>query len=225
MTTPHEHRLVIVDTETTGLPQYLGFATYFPPNMAVMYDGARLIELAAATYSAEGEEIERDQTLVHPEGPFHIDPTSLRIHGIQHETVVKTGRRTSETLDKFYRLLQRAGAPYDCVLVGHNIAFDWHIIASEAYRAKCWDLIHLLYATPTFCTMHANTIRCGLLRSNGKRKWPKLGELHEYMFPGQAMLGAHTAMGDVLGTARCLFEAIRLDKERYEKQKRTLVRY
>ena len=40
---------------------------------------------------------------------------------------------------------------------------------------------------------------------NGKprKKWPKLNELYEHLFPGQKVDGFHNSMIDVLACLRC----------------------
>jgi DNA polymerase III epsilon subunit-like protein len=224
MTTCNERRLVILDTETTGLPRYAGFARHYPPHAQEMYDGARLIEMAAVMFDGNGKELSREQIIVRPEGPFYIDPAALLIHGITHERVVKEGCHTYAALERLYCMLKMSGSVDGCTIVGHNISFDWHIIVAEAYRVCHWPLVHTMYTTPTFCTMLSNTKRCGLLRWNGERKWPKLSELYSYMFPDEELSAAHTAMGDVLGTARCFFESLRLNSQRKNTKLKILAR-
>ena len=60
-----------------------------------------------------------------------------------------------------------------------------------------------------FCTMKKGTDLCNIIveskMPNGKprKKWPKLNELYQHLFPGQEVKGFHNSMIDVLACLRC----------------------
>ena len=214
-TTP-DHNFVVLDTETTGLPRYASFSCHYPPHLLQHYNSSRLIELGVVAYDFTGELNGRMGQLILPEGPYELDPKAVEVHGIQPEHLIKKGARTGVVLERFYKLLLRCGAPFNCTIVGHNVAFDWHIICSEAHRVAHWGLVDLMFRTPTYCTMLTNTHRCGLRMRNGRRKWPKLCELYDNLFPNEGMVDAHSALGDAVCTARCFFEIYRREAEPFD---------
>ena len=68
----------------------------------------------------------------------------------------------------------------------------------------------LVALTPGLVSIHDITDLCKLpfpdgTASNGQYKWPKLTELHEFLF-GESFTGAHDALTDVKATARCFWE-------------------
>ena len=92
-------------------------------------------------------------------------------------------------------------------IVAHNLVFDANVVAAEMARCGIHTNI-LLY--DAFCTMVGTTDLCKLpfpdgTASNGQYKWPKLTELHEFLF-SETFTGAHDALTDVKATARCFWE-------------------
>lgn len=201
---------LVIDIETSGLPRTSGFARFYPPHDFKAYDGARIIEIASIEYDDGGREVSSVVTRVSPSGQWVMNPTSQLIHGIDPiDLVIGTVgvNHIKDMLDMLFQQLQRAfdrtsqGTP---VMVGHNISFDWHVVAAEACRLGHFALFDLLCGVSWHCTMRETTQLCGLRRQNGSVKWPTLGELYMHLFDEQPS-GAHSALGDVHATARCFF--------------------
>lgn len=82
-------------------------------------------------------------------------------------------KKIHEIILQFSEALNRAH-----YLVAHNVAFDKNVIEGEAIRHNIQSGIKEVL---TICTMKLATTHCKL-KLNGKQKWPKLTELHEYLF-------------------------------------------
>lgn len=177
-------RVVILDTETTGLPVFNGFDKFFPPHFAWAYQKARVIELAYMVIE-QGNVVAEVCELVNPllgrppAESLSMEPKAQEIHGITEVEIRKSKVTTTAMLDQLFHTLSGR-----CVLVGHNIAFDWHVLCAEALRVGHYALVNVLCTTETRCTMRENTQLCGLTTTTGRMKWPKLSELHHYLFDG-----------------------------------------
>lgn len=202
---------LVFDVETTGLPRFpprRPKGTFYPPHELAAYDSARLIEVAWKGFSRDGAKLCEFSTLVCPERPasFRMCPRAAEVHHISKADVRRKGIDTGEALAALAEHLHRYP---NTVLVGHSIAYDWHVVASEAFRQGHMTLYDLMLAVPLRCTMHENTLRCGLRRENGLPKWPSLDELATHLFgKDRPVVQRHRALGDVTLTAHCFFETL-----------------
>ena len=87
--------------------------------------------------------------------------------------------------------------------VAHNINFDNAIVGSEIYRSELFEIDEFKFK-PKICTMQSTTNLCQLPGMRGY-KWPKLIELHQFLFE-KGFEGAHDALEDVRAMVRCFFE-------------------
>lgn len=173
---------LFVDSETTGLP----------------HNGVQphLVQLGWALYNALGEPLREHCHIVRPQG-WIIPAEAAAIHGISTAEALEKGEPRAEVL---------AGLAYDLSrpyirLVAHNLSFDRGVIAAEFSRE---GIPHNLFDLPSCCTMRSTTSLCRLPGYYGGYKWPKLKELHAFIF-GREFSGAHNALEDVRATARCFF--------------------
>jgi DNA helicase-2/ATP-dependent DNA helicase PcrA len=104
-----EGRLVVVDTETTGLEA----------------DREDVIELAAAKLGPSGEldRFHRYLRTARPPGEF------ARAHGLTEDLLAREGRPPEEAYADFLEFAR------GCVLVGHNVGFDAAVLAAGVRRA------------------------------------------------------------------------------------------
>jgi DNA polymerase III subunit epsilon len=177
------------DTETNGLPKNYN---------AVMTDvdnWPRIIQLAYILTDENGKEIESYCELIKPEGwtipreKFWID------NGYATELSMERGVPIQQALQGLAKSVEQSK-----VMIAHNLAFDRPIVGAEMFRAKL-----NIYEKPTgFCTMRATTNLCKLPGRYGY-KWPKLEELHHFLFK-EGFEGAHDALNDVRATIKCFFE-------------------
>ena len=69
-------------------------------------------------------------------------------------------------------------------------------------------LLRRFLALPSCCTMRATTRICSLTTAWGTPKWPRLEELHRYLFDGDSFEGAHDALRDARATSKCLVRLV-----------------
>ena len=181
------------DCETTGLP--------VRRNLSLReVDGwPRLVQLAWASYDAFGRLEAAECHIVRPEG-FTIPADSTVIHGISQERALAEGEPVSDVLNAFVKAVE---FPFDAV-VAHNFEYDRNVVGAELLRA---GFSSQLFERPWCCTMKTTT---HLVRLPGPYgfKWPRLDELHAFLF-GSVYEGAHDAARDVEACARCFFELLR----------------
>jgi DNA polymerase III epsilon subunit-like protein len=186
---------LVFDTETTGLPKSFGSP------MEDVNNWPRITQLAFMLVDELGNELESFCELIKPEG-WEIPKEKFFI-----DNNMSTERCQDEGIELFgaLRTLQ------DCTKkakykVAHNIAFDKNIVGAELIRKEISD--QMFKFKPEICTMRETTSACGIKKSHGRgNKWPKLIELHEYLFK-ESFDGAHDALEDVRATKRCLIESI-----------------
>jgi len=137
--------------------------------------------------------------------------------GITNVDCCKKGRDIIDVLNAFKIAYNNCD-----VLVAHNIEFDMELIAIEIQRNReeimkrspdCFMLFNPIYERikniERYCTMLKGINICNIKTESiteGKpprKKWPKLNELHEFLFYGEKVEGLHNSMVDVNATLKC----------------------
>ncbi|ARF11596.1 UvrD/REP helicase family protein [Klosneuvirus KNV1] len=185
------HRYMVVDTETTGLPERPTFGGYYPYTEIDKYNGARMIQICWAIYD-DGKLVEIQDYLIRPNG-FVIN--NSHIHGITNQ-MARGGHKLTDVLVKFSQALNNVK-----YIVGHNIKFDVHIICSELYRNKFHNTIAFINQKELICTMEKSIP----LKVDGCLKAPKLIKLYKFLF-GKEFEHQHNAKYDVLATGEVFIE-------------------
>jgi DNA polymerase III epsilon subunit-like protein len=184
--------IMILDTETNGLPKMRGFNNYYPPWIFKYYDTARLIELAYIIYNKNGDKIKEVSNLVTPIG-FNI--RNSEIHGITEEMAFQ-GKNIKEVFEEFKNDLKDVE-----ILVAHNISFDINILLSEFYRQNNKELINIFKVKQKYCTMKKG------MEFMKFYKYPKLIELYEFIY-NEPCIQHHRALSDVVICSQCFFRMI-----------------
>ena len=201
-----QHRYVMIfDTETTGLPQKGPKGQLFmPPNALMSYDSSRIVQLAFLVLNMDTNEVCTEYTsIINPTGSWVMDPMALNAHGITTERITCEGVSFQTVADLFFENLSKCS-----FIACHNAAFDVNVFCSELFRdATLTKYTKNLQNIRTFCTMKHMTREMNLpyKSGRGRGKWPKLEELHVYLF-SENFEGAHDAMNDVRATTRCFIE-------------------
>lgn len=193
-------RVLVFDTETTGLPKYKN-ASIFRPD-----DWPHVVQLSFLLYDAESNTVidNGDYTIKLPQG-VTIEPGAAMVHGI---TMEKCEAKGVQMLDAF-KHFNHAGSQAD-IFVAHNLLFDKRLMLVESKRIG----INHPFADkqtgawkPDFCAMKQSVELCKIETKNNKTgetyyKYPKLSELHNHLF-GFAPTGLHDSMADILCCLRC----------------------
>jgi DNA polymerase-3 subunit epsilon len=181
------NNLMVLDTETTGLPASRN------PQEFDKFNNARLIELGYIIFDKSGKEIKKYDDLVKPNN-FVI--TNTFIHGITHENAVQNGKDINIVLDQLTLDLKKVDG-----IICHNISFDVAIILSEAYRLNKLELIELISSKLHLCSM---AIGKKFMKSD---KNPKLIELYKFLF-NKDFIQDHRALSDCVACLDCFLSMI-----------------
>jgi DNA polymerase III epsilon subunit-like protein len=165
---------IIIDIETTGIPDRINFNKYYDPAMLKKYDKSRITEIGYIIVNNNNESVYEYSSLIKPNN-FEIKPiidkkTGKLLNDITHDKCIKNGKNIDIVLQKMLGDIKK----YNCNLfVSHNVDFDYNIILSECYRNKIYDLIKILEKMKAQCTM-----------KSGKNKYKigKLEDLHQEIF-------------------------------------------
>jgi len=176
------------DTETSGLPRK--GMDYKDPNYPW------IVQLAAVL-STEDRIVSQFSTIVLPINPEPIHPKAEEVHGISMQMCLDLGMSEYAVMNTFASMIGMASTT-----VCHNFDFDAGLVSAGFYRIDAPDFLE---GKKFFCTMKSSTNLCKLPGRYGKYKWPKLEELHQFLF-NEDFKGAHDAMVDVMVTRRCYYE-------------------
>ena len=181
--------ILFFDTETTGLPKN------WKAPVTDLDNWPRLVQLAYLVYDFDGNLIHSCNEIVKPNG-FTIPTEASNVHGITTEVASQRGTDINDVFELFLIHLKRSK-----MIVAHNMAFDEKIIGSELIRLGKENVI---VAKEKVCTMLKTVDLCKIDGPYGY-KWPKLEELHRYLF-NHDFEGAHDALADIQATAKCFWE-------------------
>jgi len=157
-------KLLIFDTETTGLPKTR------EPAIKGADNWPHLVSIAWIVVE-DDKILKSEYHIIKPNWPIPEDST--RIHGITYEKAVAEGEYLSDVMAKFI------DEPHD-MMVAHNMNFDFNVVVN----AFMWDLGLGSYPDfkPQFCTMEASRGIMKIPFANGRGyKCPKLLELYEFI--------------------------------------------
>lgn len=178
------------DTETSGFRK-----AALGPNDPQQ---AWIVQLGAIL-STSDQIIAEVNFLIKPEGRS-INPGAQKIHGLS-TAIADKGLYEDNVARIFALMLDNAD-----ILVCHNYKFDIYLVKDLLERNSMMSEALTLMAKPHYCTMLNSTQLCKLpSRYKGKYKWPKLTELHQFLF-GCEFEGAHDAMADVRATRSCYYK-------------------
>jgi DNA polymerase-3 subunit epsilon len=205
-------KILIYDTETTGLPDFK------QPSEGPQQP--HLVELAASLYDDNtGQQLEGFSVLIKPDG-WVSGPEALAAHGITHDMGIAEGIPEHEALAMFLALHAKAD-----MRAAHNEAFDQRILRIaikrfgngqagwEAQTQEAKDATADAFKSrPAYCTCNATKPLCKLpptarMNKTGYGsgfKAPKLEEAYMHFF-GLKLEGAHRAHVDVAACARLYF--------------------
>jgi DNA polymerase III epsilon subunit-like protein len=190
-------RYMVIDTETTGLPDYHIKGIIPTYTDLEKYNNARMIQICWAIYNDDKLQ-EFQNFYIKPNG-FTINNT--KIHGITTDFCNKNGHNLNNVLTQFGHALNKVK-----YIVGHNVKFDYNIICSEFYRNKFMNFIELFNSKQHLCTMEKSIS----LKVDGCLKATKLINLYKFLF-NKEFSNQHNAKYDVIATNEVFIELIKLN--------------
>lgn len=186
--------IFFMDCETIGLPKS------YEASYEDLDNWPRVMSLAWSLADHAGNVVAEEYRMILPNGwvvpaqKFWID------NGYSTERSMKEGIPLSDVLDLFMADIAHAD-----VLVSHNLmSFDHPIVWAEIIRSgrKPKSDMHKI------CTMKSATKHANIIGKNGRPKWPKLDELHRFLFK-KDFEGAHDALADVIACRNCFYELLK----------------
>jgi DNA polymerase-3 subunit alpha len=183
-------KLLIFDTETTGLPKSRDDAYKNPDNWP------HIVSISWVVLDTDTNKlISQKSYIVKPEWIIPYD--SIVIHKITNEMAHQQGVPLKYVIDQFL-------AEEHDKIVSHNINFDLNVLE----HAMVWDLgIGRRYMPKRLdCTMIISQKYCRLPgKKSNIHKFPKLKEMYEFIFkrqPSEEKL--HGSLYDTLILAECI---------------------
>jgi len=159
-------RVLIFDTETTGLPKNRTPAYDAPGNWP------HLVSISWAILDSHTNKIEKERSYIIYPDSWVIPEESTAIHGITHAQAVEKGVPLKNAMIEFI------SENYD-IMISHNLKFDENVLIN----AIRWDMGTLFegFQRPRYCSMNLTRTLCNLKYYNGwtGTKPPKLKELYE----------------------------------------------
>ena len=184
-------KTLVIDTETTGLPDFNKRAS--DPSQP------HIVQFAALVLDNDNKETHAFCSIVRPDG-WSIPAEASAVHGITDEVAREKGIAESTVAMMFLSMMEKAS-----VLVAHNLQFDKFImrVACRRHGFMTDEMDQWWKAFPTFCTMRASTNICKIPQANGYGyKWPKLKEAASLLLKEKVQEGHHDALEDVRACAR-----------------------
>jgi len=205
-------RVLVFDTETTGLPQ----SKIISPDTLHLWP--HIVQFSYIIYDTEANEIVMTMDdVIKVEDNVTISQESINLHGITKGISQEKGVKLSKILHIFCNYLTTTD-----VLVGHNVTFDIQMVKVELLRViysnmtpedkiKKYknNLSKLSNFTNIYCTMQNTIELCSIKKTDkyGKEynKYPKLSELHQTLFHTSPN-HLHNSFNDILVTLRCFMK-------------------
>ena len=166
------NKVIVIDTETTGLPEQTRYQTFYNPSNYSKYKTSRVIEIGYYIYTSSGEFISKRDILVKPEN-FKVE--NSEIHGITQEHLEREG------ISLIGALSILADDIASCnTIVAHNLQFDFNVLAAECYRILAnghneiaRKLVDKMTSMKKVCTMELG------MQKLGRTRRIKLSHLYE----------------------------------------------
>lgn len=205
-------RVLVFDTETTGLPQTKIL------NPDTLHQWPTIVQFSYIIYDLSLNDIveSKDYVIKVPESIL-ISEESSKIHGITNEISSKKGILVDEALNEFFYYLKDVDW-----IIGHNVSFDINMIKVELlriiYNKKLitqqlkmykYDLHFITNYKNICCTLQDSIQFCNIqaIDKFGRPylKYPKLVELHQKLFDSSPN-NLHNSFNDILVTLRCFMK-------------------
>jgi len=204
-------KVLIFDTETTGLPKTKIIS------QETLEKWPHILQFSFIMFDTDKSSIKSKDFIIKLPDNIEISQESTNIHGITTEISNEKGVDITISINSFFEYLEEAE-----LLVGHNISFDINMIYIELLRIiynkeysqkDIFDFKTNLHKITNYkniyCTMQETIDLCSIKKVNKKgeefNKFPKLTELHEKLFD-TIPKNLHNSFVDILVTLRCFMQ-------------------
>jgi len=181
-------KVLIIDLETTGLPQkkcrdYINPCNeYYNPKDIKYYDSSRIVQFS--WYILDFNNIQKNISIETVKNfivkcNFDIPDFATKIHGIDNNLSQTKGININDIFNELNTDLINSN-----IFLAHNTLFDYNVLMSELYRYKKLNMIKILndmmFKGKVYCS---GLITKYILKlGKYKNKMPKLKELYFYCF-------------------------------------------
>lgn len=207
-TRPSGMRILVFDTETTGLPKYR--------NASVSDSDAwpYIVQWSWLVFDVDTQSIVNvhDHIIKLPPS-IRIPEESTAIHGITNDMMRTKGKLFKYALTNFIADYERCD-----YIVAHNIEFDRKMVEAECFRHHLpVNYVWSRKRVKEYCTMKRTKSLCGMkgILRYGENKgqqyirYPKLIELHQTLFDTNTnktpLNHLHNSLMDILVCFRCFY--------------------
>ncbi len=184
------------DVETTGLPPKGA-----DPETFEQFDACRVVSIAWVLRDEKTVYSQR-YAVTDPDIPGDVVGAEF-VHGISREVMDKYAKAIAVVIADFMEDVKKADK-----IVAHNLQFDKSVLSAELFRMQRKEDATLLLQFNSLCTMKSTTNLVKIPNAYGSFKWPKLEELHDFLF-GHVFDNAHHAMCDVDALVACYYRLLR----------------
>jgi DNA polymerase III epsilon subunit-like protein len=201
-------RVLVFDTETTGLPK----SRILNPDTLNLWP--HIVQFSYVIYDINLNDIVgSSNNIVKISEEVTIPEESVKIHGITNNISSMKGSHLNIILKDFFYHLRNVD-----LLVGHNVSFDINMVKVELMRmiylnesqdeTKLYKTdLHLLTNFKNICCTLKDSIQLCKIEAVDKFgkpyfKYPKLIELHQKLFETTPN-NLHNSFNDILVTLRC----------------------
>ena len=196
-------KILVFDTETTGLPEYKFRKR---KRIRVM---PHMLQLAWVVYDViENKLLRKCDRIVRLPDNMIVPPESVAIHNITQDMMLEQGKSLRDVLVEFVSDLKQCD-----YLVAHNIPFDKEVLQTEFNRIGMINHFDVLKSSLVeYCTMRESKELCNIqtidyVNGGTRIKFPKLIELHRKLFRHNVE-DLHNALHDVYVCLRCFYKMI-----------------
>lgn len=184
-------KLLVFDTETSGLPKHKYSSIYKTS------EWPHILQLSYIVWDLDNNEIiAQENDYIKIRTYIKISQESYNVHKISKEFLEKNGISMTIAINKFIEHMKHCN-----IVVGHNVEFDQKMMNVECYRRS----IEIEWK-PEFCTMKNSVDICKIEKVNLNNetyfKYPTLNELHVYLFKKEPN-NLHDALTDIMICLRC----------------------
>lgn len=164
-------KLLIFDTETTGLPKEKNI-----PAQVVEHNWPHIVSISWIVFDVETNQITKRRSYIIRPNNWEIPAESTNIHGITQQKAIKEGCPLHDVLLEFI-------TDRNDMLVAHNFWFDYNVVLNAMVWDLKWKFNPLKMSSR--CTMELSKDICKLPGKYESYKLPRLSELYMHVFKKQ----------------------------------------